>query len=159
MTHVHECRVRARRENGDVPRAPTILRQYLGARSPRGWTRSLLPATTMVAFGQELLSQLSLRTIAALFLVTGLAIAVRRLYFHRLSSFPGPTLAAVTWWYITYYEIWKNGGLVEHLEVLHRKYGASPLAPFGLHDRNAHHQPTGPVVRIGPNQVRTIRTP
>ncbi|TFK86651.1 cytochrome P450 [Polyporus arcularius HHB13444] len=75
----------------------------------------------MATFEQELFSHL------------GLGIAVQRLYFHRLSRFPGPRLAAATWWYMTYYEVWLNGGLVEHLEVLHANYG--------------------PVVRIGPNQL------
>ncbi|KAI0315343.1 hypothetical protein OF83DRAFT_1022687, partial [Amylostereum chailletii] len=58
----------------------------------------------------------------------------KRLFFHPLSRFPGPKLAAATYWYTTYYDVWKDGSLVEHLVELHKRYG--------------------PVVRIGPNDVR-----
>lgn len=110
---------------------PTILRPevLLGREIPAAGlvTQS---ATTMTTFRQELVSHLGLRTTVCLLLITGLGIAVQRLYFHRLSRFPGPKLAAATWWYMTYYEVWLNGGLVEHLEVLHAKYGTAPPAPF-----------------------------
>ncbi|KAH7083020.1 cytochrome P450 [Paraphoma chrysanthemicola] len=55
-----------------------------------------------------------------------------RLYFHPLSSIPGPKLAAVTSLYNAYHDI-LGVGLVKDLPALHAKYG--------------------PVVRIQPNEV------
>lgn len=51
--------------------------------------------------------------------------AIRRIYLHPLSGFPGPKLAAATYWYTTYYEVWKDGKMVERIGELHRKYGTS----------------------------------
>ncbi|KZV68238.1 cytochrome P450 [Peniophora sp. CONT] len=55
------------------------------------------------------------------------------LTFHPLSCFPGPKIAAATGWYATYYEVFKDGSLVDRLFELHKKYG--------------------PVVRFGPNRL------
>ncbi|KAJ3574919.1 hypothetical protein NP233_g1441 [Leucocoprinus birnbaumii] len=60
-------------------------------------------------------------------------LALNRLYLHPLAKFPGPVLAALTDYYVAYYDLWMGGGLVKQLEKLHEKYG--------------------PVVRIGPNQL------
>ena len=55
----------------------------------------------------------------SIFIVT----IVQRLFFHPLSQFPGPKLAAATWWYMTYYEVFQDGALVFHLDELHASYG------------------------------------
>ena len=47
----------------------------------------------------------------------------KRLVSNPLSAFPGPWLAAATGWYTTYYEVWKDGAMLEKLEELHRRYG------------------------------------
>lgn len=58
----------------------------------------------------------------------------KRLVSHPLASFPGPKLAAATQWYSTYYEVWKDGGMVEKLEELHRVYGpVVRFSPYELH--------------------------
>ncbi|KAF9019737.1 cytochrome P450 [Hymenopellis radicata] len=62
-----------------------------------------------------------------------LYLLVYRLYLHPLKAFPGPRLAAVTDYYQGYFEVWKNGMFVQHLEKLHEIYG--------------------PVVRIRPNEL------
>jgi hypothetical protein len=49
-----------------------------------------------------------------------------RLRHHPLQSYPGPKLAAFTGWYKAYYEVIKGGELVDLLEKLHARYGASP---------------------------------
>jgi len=67
--------------------------------------------------------------LCALFLVTK---TVYRLFFHPLSHFPGPKLAATTKLFEAYHMILKNDWL-ETLEKLHQRYG--------------------PVVRIGPNEL------
>lgn len=56
-----------------------------------------------------------------------------RLVFHPLRTLPGPKIAALTSWYLAYWETIKDGMLVEELERLHRIYG--------------------PVVRIAPNEL------
>ncbi|KAF5357171.1 hypothetical protein D9756_006863 [Leucocoprinus leucothites] len=60
-------------------------------------------------------------------------LALYRLYFHPLAKYPGPALAALSDYYVAYYDLWMGGGLVKQLEKLHKTYG--------------------PVVRIGPNQL------
>lgn len=52
---------------------------------------------------------------------------LRRLFWHTLRSFPGPTLAALTSWYKGYYALVKDGGFLEQLEKLHEQYGANYL--------------------------------
>ncbi|KAL1686931.1 cytochrome P450 [Schizophyllum commune] len=66
-------------------------------------------------------------------LVYTLLICVCRLFFHPLSRVPGPLLAALTDYYVTYYDIVKDGATVDQLGELHARYG--------------------PVVRIGPNTL------
>jgi hypothetical protein len=57
---------------------------------------------------------------------------IYRLYFHPLTSIPGPKLAAATSLYNAYYDI-LGTGLVKHLPALHAKYG--------------------PIIRTQPNEV------
>ncbi|KAK0185463.1 cytochrome P450 [Armillaria mellea] len=56
-----------------------------------------------------------------------------RLVFHPLRVFPGPKIAALSSWYVAYWESIRDGMLVKHLEQLHQIYG--------------------PVVRIAPNEL------
>ncbi|TEB28395.1 cytochrome P450 [Coprinellus micaceus] len=57
----------------------------------------------------------------------------QRLFFHPLARFPGPPAAALTDYYITYYDIFKGGEWINQLRKLHERYG--------------------PVVRVGPNKL------
>ncbi|KAL6232073.1 hypothetical protein BDW75DRAFT_243331 [Aspergillus navahoensis] len=61
------------------------------------------------------------------------AFAVVRLYFHPLSKFKGPKIAALTRWYEFYHDVICDGTYVKYYPELHKKYG--------------------PIVRIGPNHV------
>lgn len=58
------------------------------------------------------------------------AAIIRNLYFHPLRHFPGPWLAAATWWYTTWFEVFLNGGMIDHLQTLHKRYGtiSTPFA-------------------------------
>ncbi|KAF9465534.1 cytochrome P450 [Collybia nuda] len=64
---------------------------------------------------------------------------VQRLFFHPLSRFPGPPLAALTLWYKAYYDIIMDGGWSTHLDYLHEKHGSVVrVAPNELHFNDPH---------------------
>ena len=58
----------------------------------------------------------------ATYLILG---AVYRLFFHPLSKFPGPKLAALTTWYEGYYDVVKAGRYVFQIGKMHDQYGES----------------------------------
>ena len=49
--------------------------------------------------------------------------AVYRLYLIPVSKFPGPRLAALTFWYEFYYDVVKRGQYTWKIRDLHRQYG------------------------------------
>lgn len=49
-----------------------------------------------------------------------------RLYFSPLSKFPGPKLAAATFWYEFYYDAILKGRYVFKIKDMHRRYGEFP---------------------------------
>jgi hypothetical protein len=75
--------------------------------------------------------------------------ALYRLFFHPLCRYPGPTLAALTDWYETYYSIVKGGGLLAEYEQLHKLHGKYLEVTKGLSKQTS----IGPVIRVGPNAV------
>lgn len=67
--------------------------------------------------------------IATLLLATciyNIIIIFRRIYFHPLSRFPGPRIAAGTRWYEFYYDFFvgEGGQYFRKIEELHKQYGA-----------------------------------
>lgn len=59
---------------------------------------------------------------------------IYRLFFHPLRSFPGPKLAALTYWYEMYYDIILDGQYANRLKVLHKQYGPIlRISPEELH--------------------------
>ena len=74
----------------------------------------------------HLLANLSVRlaiATAGLATVYTLGSAVYRLVFSQLAGFPGPKLAAATYWYEFYYDCIRQGKFVFEIERMHRKYG------------------------------------
>ena len=62
-------------------------------------------------------------------------LACYRIYFHPISHIPGPKLAAFTYWYQSYYDLWPHSGrFLWKTAELHEQYG--------------------PIIRIGPNEVQ-----
>jgi len=91
--------------------------------------------------------------IVAVYTISIVVQGIRRVWFHPLSKYPGPRLAALTLWWQCYYDVFLNGGgqLLAQLKPLHEKYGMWSvyfirLAVFVTFE-------IGPVVRIGPNHV------
>lgn len=55
------------------------------------------------------------------------ALVIWRLFFHPLSRFPGPRLAAVTRAYEFYYDVILGGVSVKRYPELHQRYGMLTL--------------------------------
>ena len=66
--------------------------------------------------------------VSAFVLIYLFGILVFRLYFHPLSKFPGPHVAAVTRWYEFFHDVIKDGTYVKYYPVLHKKLGSHPYA-------------------------------
>ena len=86
---------------------------------------------------------------ASLYLVTG---AIYRLYFSPIARYPGPKIAALTFWYEFYYDVLCKGRYTWRIEELHRKYGNAhelwrPQKGFFLT------LSLGPVIRINPQEL------
>ena len=50
-------------------------------------------------------------------------LAIRQIFYHPLSKFPGPRLAALTPLYKTYYEVFRGGELLRRIQELHNMHG------------------------------------
>ena len=72
---------------------------------------------------------LSLGAIIAAYLAFySLGLIIYRLAFSNLSGFPGPKIAAATYWYEHYYEVVWQGKYYSVVEEMHRKYGIASKA-------------------------------
>lgn len=60
-------------------------------------------------------------------LIYHITLALARLYFHPLSKFPGPPLAAISRWYEFYYDVIRDATFVQLSPELHKKYGTASL--------------------------------
>lgn len=65
-------------------------------------------------------------------------LGVQRIYFHPLSKFPGPKLAAATLWYEFYYDVVRDGRWVWRIKEMHDVYGPIVrINPHEIHIRDA----------------------
>jgi cytochrome P450 len=69
------------------------------------------------------------------FVVYFLTIGVYRLYFSSIAKFPGPKLAALTFWYEFYYDVWPHKfQYLWKIKALHEEYGAIiRINPIHIH--------------------------
>lgn len=82
------------------------------------------------------------------------SLIVYRLFLSPLKAYPGPKLAAITSWYRIYYDVYKGGDFVSHLQELHNKYGKY-FMEMACHRAN---RDVGPILRIGPNEAGYARS-
>ena len=50
-------------------------------------------------------------------------LALYRISFHPLARYPGPKLAASSYWYEYYYDVTKRGRYIWKIMDLHKQYG------------------------------------
>ena len=60
------------------------------------------------------------------------SVAFYRLYLSPLAKFPGPKLAALTYWVEFYHDVVRRGQYTFEIVKLHEKYGKSDLGPLSL---------------------------
>lgn len=63
--------------------------------------------------------------VIGLYVLSKIVIVLYRISpLHPLAKVPGPTIAAATWWFRTYWEVWPHAGeMTNELHRLHAKYG------------------------------------
>ncbi|KAG9195020.1 hypothetical protein G6011_00140 [Alternaria panax] len=78
-------------------------------------------------------------SLLGIWLLYWLAIGIYRVYFHPLSKIPGPKLAAFTFWYEFYYEIYPHRyQYLWKIKELHEKYGPIiRINPLHVHIHDA----------------------
>jgi hypothetical protein len=64
-------------------------------------------------------------TLSGLFATVVIYKLAYRLYFHPLAAIPGPRLAAATWLYETYFDLFLGGRFVFEIGRLHEIYGTA----------------------------------
>ena len=97
---------------------------------------------------------LTLLTVASVVVVHLTFLAIYRLYFHPLSKFPGPKLAAVSDYWELYQDFLRkeSGYLFIELDNLHEKYGML-FEDIEVYFVRYDLRSAGPIVRIRPNEV------
>ena len=71
----------------------------------------------------SMLSYETLSVVVAVVLGKIIYTAISRLYLSPLASVPGPKLAALTFWYEVYFNVFKPGMFIWEIKRLHEVYG------------------------------------
>ena len=70
----------------------------------------------------SLLSSFAILLIISTVLYVGV-LSIYRLYYAPVAGFPGPRLAALTFFYEFYYDVWCEGHYTWKIQALHKQYG------------------------------------
>ncbi|KAI1397246.1 cytochrome P450 [Hypoxylon fuscum] len=82
----------------------------------------------------KLREELTWQNAAAVLAIYFVTLAFYRLFWHPLSRFPGPKLAAITRYYEAYFDVIHNGQYTFKIADLHKKYGPIiRISPYELH--------------------------
>ncbi|KAF2137173.1 uncharacterized protein K452DRAFT_291838 [Aplosporella prunicola CBS 121167] len=104
----------------------------------------------------DFVHQHPLVTIGSVLCLWTLVLVTYRVFFHPLSKFPGPRLAAATYWYETYHDVWHKGDYTSQIGRLHEKYGPIiRINPDELHVNDPYFIDT---LYPGPGKKRDIPT-
>lgn len=77
------------------------------------------------AFAHEFTLAQAILLVVGVWLASQILLFLYRLTLHPLAKFPGPKLAAGSYWYECYYDVLKEGKFIWKIQELHRKYGDS----------------------------------
>lgn len=61
--------------------------------------------------------------VVAVLLLYVIGLVIQRLYLSPVAKFPGPKLAAATFWYEFYFDVVKRGQYIWKIREMHEKYG------------------------------------
>ena len=84
---------------------------------------TVLEFVEQMAFSSGLTLQQTIGVAFGTLVVYAATLVVYRLYLSPLSKFPGPRLAASTFWYEFYYDVVKLGQYTWKIGELHKQYG------------------------------------
>ena len=111
----------------------------------------------MAVLLESLWSQSTFLLVLLLICLYYVSVAFYRLYLSPLANFPGPKLAALTYWVEFYHDVFRRGQYTFEIVKMHDKYGkcgsgslpciSTPQATSG--DSIV----TGPIVRITPDEL------
>lgn len=88
----------------------------------------LLNVVSIVLSTMEFVSLHSILLVVTLFLIFYLVwVACYRLYLSPIAKFPGPKLAAVTFWYELYHDVVRPGKYTWEIAKMHEQYGKISL--------------------------------
>ena len=76
---------------------------------------------------------------------------IYRYALHPLAAFPGPRLAAITYWYEFYYDIGLGRQYTYKLRELNQEYGRARRDQVHSFSINVKH--LGPILRINPDEI------
>jgi len=96
---------------------------------------------------------LTIVNLAGVFVLYRLAIALYNISpLHPLYKFPGPRLAAITYAYEAYYDLWLDGMYTRRIKAIHEEYGELHRKANILALMLTFHA-LGPIVRINPDEL------
>ena len=85
------------------------------------------------------------------FFAYNIGIALYRLFYGPIAAFPGPKIAALTFWYEFYHDVIRKGQYTRVIHQMHEKYGMFPLIPRPI--SQCSYFLRGPIVRINPYEL------